>query len=65
MNAKGGTAEGWVEEKYAHPFTQENMPTTGGDWGAWTCGAVSTRGVIWALAYDGKTCKGILWKPNN
>ena len=64
-NAKGGTAEGWVEEAYTHPFTTENVPMTGGDWGAWTCGTVSTRGVLWAMAYDGKTSKSILWKPNN
>lgn len=64
-NAAGGTADGWVEEKYTHPFTKENVPMTGGDWGAWTCGSVTTHGVVWALAYDGKTSKGVLWMPNN
>jgi len=62
-NVTGGTGEGWVEEKYTHPFTTKNIPMTGGDWGAWTCGSVSTHGVVWGLAYDGKVSKSVLWKP--
>lgn len=62
-NTTGGTADGWKVAKHKHPFTKENLPMTGGDWGAWTCGSVSTHGVIWAMAYDGKTSKSVLWKP--
>lgn len=62
-NDKGGAESGWIEETWSHPFTPENLPMTGGDWGAWTCGSVFTHGVIWGLAYDGKITKSILWKP--
>jgi hypothetical protein len=62
-NPTGGTSDGWVEEKFKHPFTSKNLPMTGGDWGAWTSGSVSTHGVVWGLAYNGRESKSVLWKP--
>lgn len=32
-------------------------------WGDWTCGSVSTHGVVWGLAYNGKVSKSVLWRP--